>query len=187
MEHDERSDAELLSAAQVEPATFRLVYDRWAESIFGYFYRRTWDPEVAADLTAETFAIAFLKRGSFRDIGKPAGAWLYGIASRELKRFRRRSRTELRAVRRLGISMPAPTDDAFARIDELVDLGPLRRELERALSGLGRADREALRLRIIDGEPYAVVGAQLGCSEGAARVRVHRALARLGSALEESP
>ncbi len=173
-------------ASRHDPAAFRTVYDRWAEPMFSYFYRRTWDPEVAADLTAETFAVAYQKRWRFKDMGRPAGAWLYGIAGRELKRFRRSKRTELRAVHKLGMVMPVAESDAFARVDELVDLGPLRRELEAALALLTAADRNALRLRVLDGEPYSTVAARLGCSEGAARVRVHRALARLGVALEES-
>jgi RNA polymerase sigma-70 factor (ECF subfamily) len=184
---DDRSDAELLRASRHDPAAFRTFYDRWARDIMTYCYRRTWDPEVAADLTAETFAIAFEKRGRFRDLGRPAGAWLYGIAARELKRFRRRYETELRAVRRLGVRLPELDDESIARIEELVDLAPLRRALDSALVELSAADRDALRLRVIEGRPYRVVAAELGCSEGAARVRVHRALGRLRTGLEEAP
>jgi RNA polymerase sigma factor (sigma-70 family) len=180
----DRSDVSDLIASQAHPAAFRRFYDRWAEPMLTYFYRRTWDGEVAADLTAETFAVAFEKRHRFRDLGRPAGAWLYGIAARELKRFRRRESTELRAVRRLGVVVPRLDDESLARIEELIDLAPLRREISRALAGLSDPDGAALQLRVIDGEPYAAVAASLGCSEGAARVRVHRALARLGSVVE---
>ena len=184
---DDRSDAALLKASRHDPAAFRTFYDRWAHEIMTYCYRRTWDPEVATDLTAETFAIAFEKRGRFRERGRPAGAWLYGIASRELKRFRRRSLTELRAVRRLGVRLPEMDDESIARIEELIDLAPLRRALGSALVEMSAADREVLRLRVVEGLPYRVVAAELGCSEGAARVRVHRALGRLRVGLEEAP
>jgi RNA polymerase sigma-70 factor (ECF subfamily) len=184
---DNRTDAELLRASRREPAAFRTFYNRWAHDIMTYFYRRTWDPEAAADLTAETFAIAFEKRGRFRDRGRPAGAWLYGIAARELKRFRRRYVTELRAVRRLGVRLPDLDEESFSRIEELVDFAPLRRALDSALVELSAADREALQLRVIDGRPYRLVAAELGCSEGAARVRVHRALGRLRAVIEDTP
>jgi hypothetical protein len=36
------------------------------------------EAEVAADLLAETFAVAYERRGTFRDIGKPGEAWLTG-------------------------------------------------------------------------------------------------------------
>lgn len=77
-----RSDAELLVASRGEPQAFCELYDRWAEALLAYFYRRVRSPEVAADLLAETFAVAFEARGRFRDVGKPGGASLYGIARR---------------------------------------------------------------------------------------------------------
>jgi hypothetical protein len=39
------------------------------------------DAEVAADLLAETFAVAFERRRRFRDVGAPGATWIYGIAA----------------------------------------------------------------------------------------------------------
>jgi carbamoyl-phosphate synthase large subunit len=58
---DERSDTELLLASRADPATFVELYRRHAEDLLRYFARRTLDPEAAAELTAETFAEAFVK------------------------------------------------------------------------------------------------------------------------------
>jgi DNA-directed RNA polymerase specialized sigma24 family protein len=92
----------LIVASRDDPQAFREFYDRWAETMLAYFCRRVRSPEVAADLLAETFAVAFEARGRFRDVGKPGGAWLYGIARKELSRYFRRQRVELRVVQRLG-------------------------------------------------------------------------------------
>lgn len=78
-----------------------------AESLLAFFYRRVRSKEVAADLVAETFAVAFEARGRFCDLGMPGGAWLYGIARRELSQYFHDERVELRAVHRLGIEVPA--------------------------------------------------------------------------------
>jgi len=86
------SDAQLIAASAGNPHAFRELYDRWAEPLLAYFYRRVYDPEVAADLLAETFAIAFEKRERFRDTGAPGGTWLYGIAGKEVSRYFRRQR-----------------------------------------------------------------------------------------------
>src|ERR671928_142087 len=51
-----RTDEDLLVANT--PEAFGEFYDRHARTVLGYFARRTRDPEVAADLTAETFASA---------------------------------------------------------------------------------------------------------------------------------
>src|SRR5215210_3862520 len=59
-----RTDDELLSSD--DPEAFGLFYDRHVKSLLGYFARRTHDPEVAADLTAETFAAALVARRRFK-------------------------------------------------------------------------------------------------------------------------
>lgn len=71
----EVTDAELILASRDDPRAFRELYDRWAERLLAYFYRRVLDAEVAADLLAETFAVAFERRHKFRDVGRPGGAW----------------------------------------------------------------------------------------------------------------
>ena len=53
-----RTDAELLIASRDDAHAFRELYDRWADRLLAYFYRRTLDTEVAGDLLAETFGLA---------------------------------------------------------------------------------------------------------------------------------
>jgi len=181
---DERSDDELWAAARNDPRAFRLLYERWAENLMAYFYRRTLDPEASADLVAETIATAYLRRNHYRRQNVPVTAWLYGIASRELGRYRRRRGAEGRAMKRLGMTRPEMDEDSIARLDELIDLASYRTELELALARLTHREREAVRLRVVDERPYSEVASALGCSEGAARVRVHRALHRLADWME---
>jgi RNA polymerase sigma-70 factor (ECF subfamily) len=57
-----RSDAELILASAGDPFAFRELYDRWAETLLAYLYRRVVNAEVATDLLAETFAVAFERR-----------------------------------------------------------------------------------------------------------------------------
>src|SRR3954469_13497949 len=128
-----RTDAELLIASRDDPAAFRELYDRWAERLLAYFYRRVFDAEVAADLLAETFAVAYERRDRFRDRGKPGGAWLYGIAAKELSHWFRRQEVERRAVRRLGLEVPDLDDESIARIEALADVEQHREALAAAL------------------------------------------------------
>jgi RNA polymerase sigma-70 factor (ECF subfamily) len=179
-----RSDAELILASRQDPRAFRELYDRWAERLLAYFYRRVLDPEVAADLLAETFAVAFERRRRFRDIGRPGGAWLYGIAARELSHFFRRQSVEQRAVRRLGVMLPSLDQDSAARIEALIDVDEHRRSLAMALERMSAGERDAVSLRVVDELGYDEIAAALRCSEGAARTRVHRGLARLSDLME---
>ena len=69
------TDEELLASHDTE--AFGMFYDRHARTLLGYFQRRTGDPQVAADLTAETFASAIVAQERYVPTGAPALAWLY--------------------------------------------------------------------------------------------------------------
>jgi RNA polymerase sigma-70 factor, ECF subfamily len=180
------TDAELLVASRHDPAAFRELYDRWAERLLAYFYRRVFDAEVAADLLAETFAVAYERRHRFRDMGRPGSAWLFGIARKELAHWVRHRAAEQRAVRRLGIVVPALDDESIARIEALADVAAQRRTLQEALDRMTDLERDAVRLRVLEELDYQTIAARLGCSEGTARGRVHRGLARLARLMEVS-
>ena len=181
------TDAELIVASRHDPAAFRELYDRWAERLLAYFYRRVFDAEVAADLLAETFAVAYERRHRFRDVGRPGSAWLFGIARKELAHWLRHRAAEQRAVRRLGIVVPALDDESIARIEALADVAAQREALQEALDRMTDLERDAVRLRVLEELDYQSIAARLGCSEGTARGRVHRGLTRLARLLEVSP
>lgn len=180
-----RSDAELIIASRSDPDAFQALYDRWAAPLLGYLMRRVFDPEVAADLLAETFAVAYEQRARFRDVGRPGGAWLYGIARREVSHYARRARVELRAAARLGLERPVVDDESQAMMRALLEDDPDRTAALRvALAGLSEAERAAVQLRVVEALPYREVAKRLSCSEEAARTRVHRGLARLATDME---
>src|SRR4051794_12121273 len=98
------SDAQLLAASRTDPAAFRELYDRYAAELHGFHLRRCGDEHGALDLTAETFAQAWLSRRRFRDEqGGSARPWLYAIARHVLLASVRRRRLELGACERLGL------------------------------------------------------------------------------------
>jgi RNA polymerase sigma-70 factor (ECF subfamily) len=170
-----RSDADLIRAARSDAGAFRELYDRYAGQVHGYHLRRTRDPHVAHDLTAETFAQAWLARRRFRDrAGGSAGPWLFGIARNLLAQSVRRRRIELKACERLGVLERLDEPRATAEPDDVWLEG-----LEEAMAELPAGERDAVELRVIDGLPYDAVAAGLSTTEGAARVRVARGLGRL--------
>jgi hypothetical protein len=73
------TDGELLRrAADRDREAFSTLYVRYEAIVAGYLVRRTRDPDLAADLTAETFAAAVLGARGFRDEGQSAIGWLLG-------------------------------------------------------------------------------------------------------------
>jgi len=174
-----KSDAALLLEARTDPGAFRALYERHAERVHRYHLRRTRDEEAAFDLTAETFAQAWLVRARFRDEADgSAGPWLFGIARNVLLMSVRRHALEQRARDRLGLLTPrslAPDPD-----ETWLD------GLDEALDELPESQREAIRLRVVDDLAYEDVALALDTTPQAARVRVHRALTSLRNRLEKA-
>lgn len=176
-------DEDLIIRSRKDPEAFRALFDRWSEPLLAYFYRRTFDAEVSADLLAETFAVAFERRHRFRRRGRPGATWLYGIASRELSHWYRRQEVEHRATARIGLEVPELDDESIARIEALDEVSTYRESLTQSLSRLSEAEREAVELRVVDELGYPEIAARLTCSESAARQRVHRGLRHLNQLL----
>jgi len=168
-----------------DPGEFDDLYRRESEGVLVFFARRTLDAETAMELTAETFAHAYLGwRGLRGRSREERQAWLYTIARRRLSRYLRRGRVERRALRRLGIQTPTAHEDDLALIEQRAGLAQLRGALRCELSQLSDTQRRALDLRIVQERSYAEVASALGISEVAARARVSRGLRALAHALE---
>ena len=175
------TDAELIERARSDPAAFRTLYDRYAGRIHRYHLRRTRHEEAALDLTAETFAQAWVARLRFADAASgSAGPWLFGIARHVLLVSVRRGRLERRACECLGVM------EALDRTPAAVE--PQERwldGLDEALADLPAAQREALVLRVVADLGYDEIADHLSTSEEAARARVSRGLTTLRSQLTD--
>jgi RNA polymerase sigma-70 factor, ECF subfamily len=164
------SDAALLAAARTSAGPFRELYDRYADRVLGYHLRRCRDEDAAHELTAETFAQAWLVRARFRDeCGGSAGPWLFGIARNVLLASVRRRALEAGARERLGMQARPGTEPDETWLEGL----------DEALEELPESQRRAIELRVVDDLGYADVAAALGTTPAAARVRVHRGLSAL--------
>ena len=185
--HEGLDDTELILRSSREPELFGLLFERHAESMLAFFARRTLDAEAAAELVAETFAEGFASRRRFRDEGVDGVGWLYGIGKHLLSRYFRAGAVEARARRRLGMPERTVSDDDYERIEELIDFERFGEALAEAMSTLPEEQREAVRLRAVDGRSYPEVAAVLGCTEPTARMRVSRGRRRIASVLETDP
>ncbi len=181
----EATDAELLASADVSGTAFAQLYARHVDDVLRYFMRRTGCAQTSADLTSETFAAALTSRRRFRDIGAPGRAWLFKIAERQLYHYIRREKVSQRARQRIGMQPIVLDDDRLEEVERLADYAAIADNVRDAVADLPAAQAAALRLRVADGLAYREVADQLGCTEGAARVRVSRALTNLADQLGE--
>jgi RNA polymerase sigma factor (sigma-70 family) len=178
------SDASLLAAARHDPDAFGKLYERYAEAVHGYFVRRTGSRTAALDLTAETFAQAWLVRARFRDeTNGSAAPWVYGIARNVLLMSVRRGALERRAAERLGLQERL---DRPQGVEDPVPEGTWADGADELLDTLPAHEREAVRLRVLEDLDYSDIARALGTTPGAARVRVHRGLNALKRHLRPS-
>jgi RNA polymerase sigma-70 factor (ECF subfamily) len=176
-----RSDEQLLAETRRDPRAFGEFYARHERAIFRYFYRRTGDVEIAADLCAECFAAALIASGRFRPGGAPAVAWLFGIARNVLGRSAERRRVESRARAKLRMPALILEDETLAAL-ERIHAGQL---LENALAYLPPSRRRPSRRGSSTSATTKTSRASCATSEAVARKRVSRGLGALRSHVED--
>jgi RNA polymerase sigma-70 factor (ECF subfamily) len=178
-------DSEAISASTRAPAGFATIFDRHFDAVHGYLQRRV-GPDPADELAAQTFLVAFDKRGGY-DMAQPdARPWLFGIATNLLRRHHRDEIRQLRAYARSAVD---PVMDAFEGVEARVDASNLRRELVEALAGLPAEELDALLLYAWAELTYQEIACALDVPIGTVRSRLARARARIQAALDtgESP
>jgi RNA polymerase sigma-70 factor (ECF subfamily) len=176
----------LRRAATGDVEGFGALYERYEPIVAGFLMRRTRDPELAADLTAETFASAIISAGSFRGDGHDGSAlgWLLGIARNVWLRTCERGRAERRARARLGVERVELSDATLERVERLIDETAPGNPLLDALEALPESQREAVRAHVLGELSYDELAARLAVPEATVRKRVSRGLARLRATAE---
>ncbi|MGH2534192.1 MAG: RNA polymerase sigma factor [Thermomicrobiales bacterium] len=171
------TDSQLVVAARAGSETaWTVLVERYYPLLVRYLTGRTGDPDLAADLTQDSFLVTLIdldQPGAERDFG----AWLYRIAQNRLRAARRKQR------RRQVVSMewlreqPGQAEQVLSgsrQPDEFAVVGE-RELVERVLADLSPALREALLLHSLKGLTAPEVAGVLGISIAAAERRISRA------------
>jgi RNA polymerase sigma-70 factor (ECF subfamily) len=179
-------DRPLLVQARDRPELFAEFFAQRHEQVLRFFARRVLDPETAFDLMAETFAAAFASLPDFRGTtDNESHAWLWTIARNLLYRWRQRGEVERQCLRRLGIEVPSMSGVEYERAEELADLDRVEPRVRSCLETLPPEQQEAIRLRVIEEQPYERIAALVGTTEVVVRARVSRGLRRLAVILAD--
>ncbi len=154
-----------------ETAFFGALYDRYVRIIYSFIYYKTFQKEVAEDLTSETFfkALSYIHTV---DPHRSFQSWLYKIAQNcVIDHFRRERKTEhVDDVWDIA-------DDTNLEIDANVSLqiGALRQEL----SQLSRVQRDIIIMRVWQELPYREIAEIVGKSEASCKMNYSRAVKHL--------
>jgi len=134
----------------------------------GYLRHRLGDARDAEELLQEVFLKALRQGRRFCAVVN-ARAWLFQVTRNTLTDILRTSREHLP----LPEDLPAPAAESGPQVDGLIQCLP------RVLAELSEADRLALTLCDIEGQPQQVLADRLGLSLPGAKSRLQRARVRL--------
>lgn len=155
---------------------FTRLWDAHYDDVLRYAARRI-DHETARDIAAETFLVAWRRRGDIPP-DRPF-PWLLNVARNVLSNEMRGRRRRTRLWDRLrGNDQRGPAADAASGLAEGARMAA-------ALGRLSARDREVLQLVGWDGLDAQAAATAVGCSVKTFSVRLHRARRRLTAALAE--
>jgi len=161
-------------AAGGEAEAFGEIYERHANVIYNFCFRRTADWALAEDLTATVFLEAWRKRRRVvfddEDAVRP---WLFGVANNVIRNEARRHRRFARAL--AGLAAPRPAPDSSERAADAAEM----RQILAGVRELPRREQDVLALCVFADLSYAEAALALGVPVGTVRSRLARARNRL--------
>ena len=177
---DSSAGADFIDQSQWSVGWFAEIYERHSPAIYQYVAGRL-GRDIADDLAAETFVIAFRQRHTFDDALGAVRPWLFGIATNLVAQHRRAEARRYRAMTLAGAQLVSV--DHEDQIAARLSAQQLREPLARALSELPDGDRDVLLLVAIAGLTYPEVADVLSIPEGTVASRLSRARRKISSAL----
>jgi RNA polymerase sigma factor (sigma-70 family) len=159
-------------------AEFERLYRANVEAVTGYFARRSADPNVVADLTADTFVAVITRFESFDPRKGTARAWVFGIARHVYASYCEAYSQQQHKIQRLAGRRDLDPDQVEELLDR-IDAERVGRDLVSGLAALPERDRAVVELVDIAGLRPKEAAIALGLTPGTTRMRLMRARARL--------
>jgi RNA polymerase sigma-70 factor, ECF subfamily len=160
-----------------DPDAFGMLFEGHSRAVYNLGFRLTANWSIAEEVVSLTFLEAWRRRDQVEPGGGSLRPWLLGIAVNVSRNTARASRRHEAAMSRLRPPPPVPdhAEEVAGRLDDAAQL----RQVERALAGLGQAERELIALCVWSGLDYGTAARTLGIPVGTVRSRLSRARRKL--------
>jgi RNA polymerase sigma factor (sigma-70 family) len=167
----------IVQAGDYSPASE--IYDRYSGRIYNFAFRFLKNAEAAEDAVQEVFVKMMRHANQFHGDAK-LSTWLFSITANWCRDYLRKADNKAKESDDVLVQLPAPTELSPDRSLEQRENEQLVRK---ALALLTAEQREAILLSRYQGLSYAEIAQIAGCSEGAVKTRVFRAMETLKKAL----
>jgi RNA polymerase sigma-70 factor (ECF subfamily) len=174
------SDQELMRIVQAgdfSPASE--IYDRYSSRIYNFAFRFLRNSEAAEDATQEVFVKMLKHANQFHGDAK-LSTWLFSITANWCRDYLRKADNKAKESDDVLVTLPASGENSPERNLEQKEN---EQRIRKALAALTPEQREAILLSRYQGLSYAEIAQISGCSEGAVKTRVFRAMETLKKAL----
>lgn len=155
------------------------IYDRYSGRIYNFAFRFLRNSEAAEDATQEVFVKMLKHANQFHGDAK-LSTWLFSITANWCRDYLRKADNKSKESDDVLITLPAPSELAP---DRNLERRESEQRVRRALQALTAEQREAILLSRYQGLSYAEIAQIAGCSEGAVKTRVFRAMETLKKTL----
>lgn len=178
------SDQELMKIVQggdFSPAAE--IFDRYSGRIYNFALRFLRNSEAAEDATQEVFVKMLKHANQFHGDAK-LSTWLFSITANWCRDYLRKADNKTKESDDVLMTLPAPIEHGP---DRALEARQNELRVQRALGALTPEQREAILLSRYQGLSYAEIALIAGCSEGAVKTRVFRAMETLKRVLSVEP
>lgn len=176
--HQLTDNALMLKVKAGELDKLGLLYERHKKRLFGFFYNLDQNPSLSEDLVQNVFARMLKYRTSYSGEGSFL-AWMFSLARNVRYDHFKKSGPQHTDLNQVAYKLEDTnsTEQQIERHDTV-------KLIRRALMKLEEDKREVIVLSKLKEMKFSDVGKAIGCSEGAAKVKAHRALKELKSIIE---
>jgi RNA polymerase sigma-70 factor (ECF subfamily) len=168
-------DQVLVSAAWQDPEATGRLFDKYYSEIFGYIFHCTFNSTVAEDLTSNVFLAVFRHLGRYKWRQIPFRAWLYRIATNEVRMHWRRQKR----IKIVGLQPDNNEYVANQSTTGSIESAEEHRLLHKSLLELRMKYRTVIILRYFEDKAIAEICEITARKEGTVKTQLHRGLAKL--------
>lgn len=176
---DLRTQHSLIERAKTDSEAFGVIFDTYYKNIVAYISRKIGDVDTAQDIAAETFIKSLRSLPMFQWRGISVEAWLYTIATNEIRMYLR--------GKKINLSLDVLYEQQGFEVADDYDLeheviaAEHRHEMhekfllaKKALETLPQKYRQVLQLRFNEGKKVSEIAAALGLREGTVKSQISR-------------
>lgn len=161
----------MLKVKEGEIRNLGLLYERYKKRLFGFFYQMNRDASLSEDLVQNVFIRVLKYKHTFHEESKFI-TWVFQIARNEMyDAFKKQKKQFHDNIETVSYQLNSDLNE-----QESIEKHEQKATLKKAILKLSKDKQELIVLSKLKELKYREVGEIIGCTEGTARTKVHRAM-----------